>query len=184
VSVDSVLDDAFVTLLQKSVTRIPEQGVRPASINFGWGGGGTPLNVANLDPVLIDVPFPSRIIWARIRAGDATGAPVLVSATIDLRLSNFASFGGSTAIYANAGIVSITNATKLDLSLTGWIVDLDIGDSLSAQVLSVATLATWLSLTLLIRPTDMPIGVNPINSGSGSTVISGAGNTLIRKTGP
>jgi hypothetical protein len=40
---------------------------------------------------------------------------------------------------------------------------------------------SWLSLTLLCRPTDVPIGLGTVEDLSGNDIISAAGDTVVTR---
>lgn len=180
-SVDTNLDAAFNLLLQKAFK--PDQAFtyKPTTINFMWSGGGLPLDIAMLDPILIEVPFPARLVWAHIYAGVALGVPVATDATIELRMTTLAGFGTTAPVYGTGLIPTLPTAAGIDLDITDWQLNFDTGDTLIAYVstIDVATLATWLALTLQLRPTDVPIGVTDVLDESDLGITTEDGSLVI-----
>lgn len=168
---------------------MPGQVLRPATMKFGWTGGGQPIAVTvdpitlasvptNADPMELDVPFACRIVWARLKAGDAAGMPVSVDATVDVQLSQFTTFGGQTPLYGSGTIPTLTSASSVDLSLTGWIVDLVTADTITAKLTTFTGQATWVTLSLQLRPTDVTVG-NAYTTSAGTVYTSANGRSYI-----
>lgn len=195
-SVDTTLDTSLALIVSKArsglgVGTTPSSGgstgggttttapVRPATVNFEWAGGGTQLTQTAADPILIEIPFPCTIVWAHLRAGDAAGNPSSVTATVDVELSQFETFGGKTPLYGTGTTPTLSSQSKNNVSLTGWKIDLTTGDTIIARLTALSGSATWLTLTLLLRPTDVPITTSNIADSSGNLLIDSGGNTLI-----
>lgn len=191
-SADATLDQAFTTLLAKAQKRLldsPQATVKPATINFEWTGGGQPITVAvdpitllstpAVDPVLVEVPFPSTIIWAHMFAGDAAGRPVAVSASVDVELTQLLTFNASTSISAGGFSPALSSQAVSDLSIVGWQTNLATGDLLIARLTSFVGLATWVALTLQILPTNVPIGVAGVTDGTGDQIVDSNGNIVV-----
>lgn len=174
---DAGLTDAFRRLVPQPVRTA--RPTRPATVVLGFGGGGQPLVAATTDPVQFDVPFPCRLAWARLRAGDALGQPVAVSATVDVQLSQFEQFGGSSKLYATGTMPALSGTYKADLSLSGWHIDLAAGDTVMARLATFSGSATWLTLSLLLRPTDVPVRLAPVLNASGLPYVDASGAVYV-----
>lgn len=173
------LVEAWRTLLSKAQRPELPPAVRPATVNFNWGGGGVPIVLANTDPVLVEVPFPSRIVWAHLYAGDATGLPMAVTASVEVRVTQFTEFGGSVALYGSGTVPALSSASRADLDLTGWQVNLITGDALIGRLLTFTGAATWVTLSLLLRPTDVPIGVTSVIDATSNSYTDANGNLYV-----
>lgn len=198
-SVDTTLDTALTILLSKAqvgtssgpVTQPTGGGggssgggssapsTLPATVNMQFGGGGAPIVLANTDPSKASVPFAGRIAWARLCAGDATGRPVAVTATVDVQLTSFETFGASTSLSGSGTSPSLQTDSVRDCDLTGWHLNLVTGDWLIARLLSFSGSATWIALEMLIRPTDVPIGVAGVVDANGDQIVDNNGNPIV-----
>lgn len=185
-SADSVLDEAFTRLLGKVQQEAAQQqvaaAVRPATINFVWGGGGLPIVAANCDPLLVEVPFPSFVVWAHLYAGDALGHPVEVTATVEVRLTQLLTFGDSVPLYGLGLPPHMTVAAVADVNVQAWQQNLITGDALVARLATFSGTATWLALVLQLRPTDVPLGVTGIVDDSGDTIVDSDGNPIVLRS--
>lgn len=181
-SVDSVLDEALTIILAKAQRPTPEQAVRPCSLNFDFGSDNTALVAATTGSLKLMVPFPSRIVWARLSAGDADDNPVAVTATVRVKLTAFETFGASTLLHGTGTIPTITADSVHDCDLTGWQTNLVTGDWLIARLMALTGAPTWLSLELLLRPTDVPIGVQGIVDGAGDGIVDEDGNLIVLRS--
>src|SRR5688572_16986643 len=157
------LDAAFTILLGKArgtgtVTPAPAPspggGGTPVAqsssyvLVFHFGGGGSPLTVATTDPVLVETPDPGEIVWSHLYAGGPTGQPEVVSAELDLQVTRFDTFGGSSPVYGSGSPPTITADSLANTSLSGWFAHLDSGATLIARLLSFTGGATWVNLVL------------------------------------
>jgi hypothetical protein len=179
-SVDSLLDSALTTLLGKAIRDAEAEGAitpRTATINFSWGGGGQPLVLTNTDPILVEVPFPSKIIWAHLYAGDAAGQPAVVTASVEVRITQFSSFGGSLALYGSGTAPALTAASRADLDVTNWQVNLLTGDALIARLTAFTGSADWIALVLLIRSVDDAL-ITVVDT-SGDQFVDTSGNPFV-----
>ena len=178
-SVDSILDGALTTLLEKAQRRVLPSAPRTATINFQWSGGGSALTLTTVDPILVEVPFPSRIVWAHLYAGDGAGLPVAITATVDIGLTKLLTFGGSVPLYGSGAVPALTAAASADLLLTGWQIDLDTGDTLVARILTFTGAATWVTLALQVRAVDSLIGEQPIVDSLAADYVDASGATYV-----
>lgn len=190
VSIDSVLEGALTTVLVKAQRALAEPAVRPATINFEWSGGGIPIPVAvdpitlasgptTLDPILVEVPFPCRIVWAHMYAGDAAGNPIAVTASADVRLTQLLTFGGSVPLSGTGTPPGLQADSIADADLTGWQLNLTTTDTLIARLTTFTGTATWVALVLQLRPTDVPIGVETMLDASDVTYTDADGNPYV-----
>ncbi len=191
-SVDSVLDGAFTILLAKAQRRQLEAGrtTRSATVNFMWGGGGSPIAVALdavtnvstptfLDPLLAEVPFPSSIQWAHVYAGDGAGHPIAVNTTIDVQLTQLLTFGSSVPLNGTGTAPRLQADSSTDVDLTDWQTNLMTGDALIARVTSLTGVPTWIALVLLLRPTDEALGVIDVTNNAGDPMTNSAGDPMV-----
>lgn len=181
-SAESVLDEALTRLLGKAHQELDVArpiDVRPASLNFDFGGDNTPIAAATTGSLKLMVPYPSRIVWARISAGDADDNPVAITGTIRVILTNFETFGAPTFLHGTGTIPTITADSVADCSLTGWHTNLVTGDWLIARLVTLTGAPTWVSLEILLRPTDVPIGVQGIVDGAGDFIVDNDGNRIV-----
>lgn len=181
-SVDSLLDQAFTTLLNKARGPAIEQAVRPATINFVFSNNGAALVVTTRDPLLVEVPFPCRIVWVHLYAGDKNGAPVAVTATVDLFLTQWDHFGTFAPVYGSGTPPHLTLDSVANADLSGWQLHLTTGDTLMARLRTFTGAASWLALTLQLRPTDVPIGISNVTDLAGSFVTDSAGNIVVSRS--
>jgi hypothetical protein len=183
-SVDSVLDEALTILLAKAqrtqLETTPQR--KPAMIEFEWTGGGAPIVLANCDPVLNEVPFPGDIVWAHMWAGDAAGNPVAVTATITVGLTQILTFGASTSLHGSGSPPSLVVDSATNASITGWQTHLVTGDTLIGVLTAFTGLATWVALTILVRPTTEDIGVQGIADANGDQIVDEFGNLIVLRS--
>ena len=173
-SSDTDFDAAFTILLGKAQGVIVPTGppvptpitgtggttvvetTRPATVVFEFSGGGTTLNTLTQSPAFAEIPFSSTIVYAHMYAGSNTGAPVAVSATIDVEVAPLGAFGSGIPLAGSGNNPALAAQSSATISTSGWLgiaVPLDQGDSLVARLTSFSGSATWVSLTLQIRPT-------------------------------
>ncbi len=169
-TVDAILEGAFTNLVAKAQQRQQEQAVRPANVVFPWTGGGQPLTQPTMDPIIAEIPFPCRLVWVHIWAGDAHGLPVPVSATFELQVTSVFTFGASAPLYGTGVPPALDNVFSANLDLTDWNMNLAIGDTLIAYPLTYTGTATWLAITIQLRPTDQAIGISELVDNAGTTM--------------
>jgi hypothetical protein len=168
VNIDSTLQQTFSLLLDKSFQAEPEAVVRPATINFMWSGGGLPLNLISMDPILVEIPFPARLVWVHFYAGDAKGRPAIVNATFEMILTNQTVWGSYTPLYSTGTPPTIVEASTADIDLTDWAQNLATGDTLLAFPSAfTGTGATWAAITVQLRPTEQSIGNSQVTDNVG-----------------
>jgi hypothetical protein len=178
VTAEATLDLAFTTLLAKARPNDLPAAVRPATIDFIWTGGGQPLDATMMDPILVEVPFPARLVWAHMFAGDGTGGAVPVQATLDLRLTSLSAFGTSSPVYGTGSPPRLDSFAATNLSLDGWQLNFATGDALIAFPVTFIGTATWLALTLQLRPTESPIGITDVTDNAGDAMTFNDGSTV------
>jgi len=177
-NIDGTLDSAFTLLLQKSLQAEQEQVVRPANVIFPWTGGGQPLTQPTMDPIIAEIPFPCRLVWVHMWAGDAQGLPVPVSATIELQVTNIFAFGASLPLYGTGVLPTMDNVFAADLDLTDWNMNLATGDTIIAYPLTFSGSATWLSITMQLRPSEQAIGVSDVVDNAGDNMTFNDGSPM------
>lgn len=161
-SVDTVLVDAFNLLLQKGFR--PDQAFpqRPTTINFQWSGGGLPVDILLTDPIVVEVPYPARLVWVHMYAGDAVGNPIPIELALELRMTNGAQFGSSAPVYQGGTPPVMADVAFQDVDTTDWLLNFDTGDTFITYPTAYVGTATWFSMTMLLRPTDAPIGIDTV----------------------
>lgn len=168
-SVDGTLDTAFTTLLGKvgrsgsgagapiqtpgGTVYVPSTGSGVTSVNITFSGGGIPLvvPVGGAMPGSVEIPGSLSLVWVHVFAGDENGLPVAVTAAISLRLTSEGSFGTSAAIYGGT-MPGLTAASNADIDISGWTQDFTTGDAILYRLDSFSGDATWLTLTMQMRP--------------------------------
>ena len=181
-SAEATLDAALTLLLAKATTPGADPTTRTAVMKYGFTGGGTAIDPTLMDPIDLDVPFPCRIVWARLKAGDGLGAPVPVTATVELRLSQFETFGGSVPLYGDGTMPTLTAAPSVDCDLTGWQINLTDLDTITARIVTFTGSASWLSLQLKIRATEFQLGITDVLDGSSIVYTDAAGNPYVYRS--
>jgi hypothetical protein len=195
VSYETDLDTAFTILLGKAQGTITQAGPpvsgggttvyvqNPATINFGFSGGSSALTTGSVTPFLVEVPFAAHIVWVHMYAGDAAGAPVAVSAVVELHVTSLDAFGGSSNLWGTGSPATMTSASHVDISLSGWQLDLDAGDTLIARLASFTGTAEWLALTMQLKPTTTPV-FGAVQDSSNAALTSDNGTPVQVGPGP
>jgi hypothetical protein len=186
VSVDADLDKAFALLLQKAQPYKTDPAVRPLTVNWTFSAGGVGLSATAVSPMLVEIPYPCTIVWAHMYAGTQTGVLANVtSAVIDVIMTQLDAPTRFAHLYGSGTIPTMAAAPVKDLDLTGWHTNLITGDTLIARLQSfsapTANGVSWLSLTLLCRPTSVPIGLGAVEDLSANDIISAAGDTVVTR---
>lgn len=194
-SVDTTLDTAFTTLLGKftgsggGTTTIPIAGggtaVVPSgsgltTVNITFSGGGSALPASGL-PGIVEIPGSLTLVWVHMFAGDENGDPVIVTASVDLRLTSEGNFGGTSPIYG-ATLPRIQADALASIDLTGWRLNYTTGDAILYRLASFSGLATWLTLTMQMRPTVTIIGQSSLVDNSANIVVDNAGNPVVTRS--
>lgn len=169
-------------IIAKAMPTEQPQRTRPGGMDFGWGGGGQPLVTANTDPILLEVPFNARIVWAHLWALDGAGAVTPVTATVEVRIRTTQGSGGSSVLYGTGSVPALTSAGFADLDLTGWQRNLVIGDAVIARLTALTGSANLVALTLQLRPTEVPVGVTPLIDAGASTYVDANGNPYVYRS--
>ena len=166
----------------KARQEIPDAPLRTATMNFQWTGGGQALELENMDPIILEVPYPCRILWAHMRAGSAVGDPMPVSATISVQFSQFETFGASTPLHSVGTIPTLATQSSSDCDISDWHQELTTGDTLIAVMETYTGVATWVSLILLIRATDVStLGQDVMVDADGNPIIDTGGNQVVAR---
>jgi len=173
------LVEMWKSVIKKARTEIPPAAVRTTTMNFQWTGGGQALVLANTDPVILEVPFPARLLWAHMRAGDANGFPIPVTTTVDLQWSKFENWGAQNPVYGVGTPPSLSSASSNDCDTTSWHLDYTTGDTFVASLSSFSGVATWVALILLLRAVDAPLGQDSLIDVSSDTIIDSNGNVVV-----
>lgn len=195
-SADSVLDQAFTTLLAKAQRPLLDATatappIRPATINFEWTGAGSPIAVAvdpisfasspaAVDPILVEVPFACTIGWAHMFAGDAAGNFQTADARVDVRLTQLG-LGSSVSLSGTGAGPALSGVGAAILDLEGWQSNLVVGDILIARLTSFSGSATWVALTLQLLPTHVGLGVAGIVDNNGDQIVDNDGNPIVMR---
>lgn len=160
-SVDSTLDTAFTTLLGKfprgggsnavtGGTLVPIAGSGPVTINITFSGMGGGLPGSGMAGV-VEIPGALTIVRVHMFAGDEDIRPVPVTAAVSLRRTSEGSFGSSTAIYGST-MPALSGDASTSIDVSGWTQDYTIGDTILYRLDSFSGAATWLTLTMQMRP--------------------------------
>ena len=183
-SVESILDGAFTELLAKAHQPLPDDPRirKPSTLNFQWSGEGAPLVLTQVGSRKLVIPYPARIQWARLSAGDALDNPVAVTATVRINLTSFTTFGASVPLSGTGTIPTITADSIADCDLTGWQTNLLPGDWLVARMMTYSGTAEWVSLDIMIRPTGDDIGVTDITDAGADTIVDNDGNVVVLRS--
>jgi len=186
VSVDANLDKALQLLLSKAKGDPLEQDVRPLTINWTFSAGGGVISTVTCAPLLVEVPYPCTIVWAHMYSGSQTGVLTPVTnAVIDVIMTQLDAPSRFAHLYGSGTIPTMAALSVKDLDLTGWHVNLITGDTLIARLQTFSAPSTpvisWLSLTLLCRPTSVPIGLGTVEDLSANDIISAAGDTVVAR---
>lgn len=195
-SVDSTLDTALTILLGKAGGSgaggttiptggggvvVPSSGTGLSTVTVSFNGGGFPLPTAGGLPGIVEIPGPLTLVWVHMFAGAEDGAPVAVTATVDLRLTSEGSFGGASPIYGTV-LPRLQSDAVASIDIGGWRRNYNTGDAIIYRLASFSGFATWLTLTMQMRPTVTVLGQNTLIDNSGVTVVDSAGNPLVTRS--
>jgi hypothetical protein len=144
-----------------------------------FSNGSAPLTALTMGPLMLEVPWPGSILWAHMFAGDVSGQPVAVSATVTLNITRVTTFGGLLPIHGITSIPTLTAQSSATLDTTDWVQNLLPGDAVMALLTSFVGTATWLSLHLLLYPTEVPQGSSTIIDDTGDVIIDDEGNRVV-----
>lgn len=191
-SVDSTLDAAFTTLLGKFTPGVTSTGssgssgssgtsgtvaIEPVTVCITFSGGGLALPSGGGLPGVVEIPGPLTLVWVHMFAGDEAGSPVAVTASVDLRLTSEGNFGGSTPIYG-ATLPRLQADAVASIDLSAWRRNYTTGDAILYRLASFSGVATWLSLTMQMRPVTAAQAVGSITDLAGNDVVDLAGNPI------
>lgn len=151
--------------------------LNPATLGIGFSGA---LTVGL--PGTIEVPFPSYIDWVHLFALDDQLNPVAVSAQVDLQLANFPTFGAARRLWGTVP-PALSAQASANIGLTGWIRYLTQGDIIQYRLMSVTPAgATFIGLSMLLRPTQLMRGTSVIVDAAGNTMILASGDTVVMRS--
>lgn len=194
-SVDSTLDAAFTTLLGK-FTASPTGtstnggsggggGVTPVvstdfvTVNITFSGGGNPLPLSGL-PGVVEIPGPLTLVWVHLFAGNEAGSPVAVTASVDLRMTSEGDFGGSSPIYGST-MPRLQSDAVASPDIGGWRRNFTTGDAILYRLASFSGNATWLTLTMQMRPAVTVQSLGNVVDLSGDVVTDNDGNPIVTR---
>jgi hypothetical protein len=178
-SVESALDQAVANILTLARQEDGPRSVRPGGLDFGWSGGGQPIDATLTDPILLEVPFDARIVWAHLYALDGAGEFAPVTATVEVRIRQAVAGGASTALYGTGTIPALTSVGFADLDTTGWQLNLSVGDAMTARLTALTGVANVVVLAIQLRPTDAPLGISDVVDNTGNAFVDNAGNRFV-----
>lgn len=201
-SVDTTVDTAFTTLLGKAQGTTTGTGsvvppplpvvgggggttgggsvsLLPVTVNFEWAGGGAVLVPSSLDPIKVSIPFPCTIAAARLCAGDGQGHPAAVTATLDVEITQFGSFGSSRALQGSGTAPRLQSDSVSNCNLSGWQTNLVAGDWLIARLTSFSGSATWIAFELVLQPINANLGVSIVVDNAGNRLVDNSGNVIV-----
>jgi len=137
---------------------------------------------ATVDPILVEVPFSCSLQWVHLYAGDATGRPTVVTATVDIALTQITTFGTAASIVGTGVSAILAAASVSTIPLLGWVTNFTTGDILIARLTSFTGLATWLTCSLLLRATDVTVGITGVQDTTGTPVVDANGNPVVLRS--
>lgn len=167
-SVDSTFDAAFTTILAKAQGTIviggsggtstgdgggviiPTATTSLVTVNITFSGGGSALPSSGL-PGVVEIPGPLTLVWVHLFAGSEAGAPVAVTSEVELQLTTEGSFGSSSPIYGSTRPRLVADSVASP-DLSGWTRNFTTGDAIVYFLHSFSGTATWLTLTMQMRP--------------------------------
>ena len=148
------------------------------TLNYVWGGGQSPLIMSNMNPMLLEVPINGDLIYAHMYAGDASGRPSVVSASVSLLITNVGSWGAG-ALLSGSGVTPQLAGTAVGNPLTlNWRQHFVTGDAVIAVPTAFIGQATWMALTLQIRSSDVQIGVTGVSAQT-TPITDANGNPIV-----
>lgn len=197
-SVDSTFDAAFTTLLAKAqgtgtpssggsgsggggTVIVPTTTTSLVTVNITFSGGGSALPTAGGMPGLVEIPGPLTLVWVHLFAGDENGSPVSVTAAVDLRLTSEGSFGGATPIYGST-LPRLQSDAVASIDIGGWRTNFTTGDAILYRLDSFSGTATWLTLTMQMRPSVTILGQSDLTDNAGNPVVDNAGNAVVSRS--
>jgi hypothetical protein len=152
------------------------------TVPFFWPGGGAAPVPAAFDPLVVEVPDPGEIVWVHLYAGDVNGQPVAVTTAIDLQVTRWESFGGSSPVYGSGTVPRITADSSANVSLSGWFTHLEGGDALIAKMTSFSGTATWVAMNIKVRRDTTAQNRVGVLDDTGGQVLDAYGNPIIYRT--
>jgi hypothetical protein len=164
--------------INKARQEIPPPPVQPTALVITMDGVALPLVVGHAG--ILPVTFPCRILGCRMYAGVFDPAfgpqPLAATAAINLRLSQAGAWAGaSQPLYAGT-MPTLTAAVETDVSIAGWITELQPGDILPYSLSTFVGTATFVVLMLnVLRLDTRGIGLAGVTDGSGANFTNATG---------
>lgn len=189
-------DTAFTILLGKAQNTIAPTPAPVPSPGTGGGGGSTAPAIATsyviafqfsggltAVPALAEVPDPGEIVWVHVYAGGTSAEPVAVTATIDLQLTRWETFGGTTPIYGSGTPPRLQADSISNTSLSGWLTHLSAGDALVGRMTEFEGDAnSWVAMMLRVRRDIVVQNQTSLIDDTGAVVTDPSGNVVIFRT--
>lgn len=187
-SAESQLDQAFGILLAKARQREQQQRsfetAQAAALVINFDGAGQALTVG-MGGIPEMPPGAFTITGCHMVAGiwDANAleiTPIPVTASVNLRLASQGTWqGGSRALYGNT-MPALTAQAEAEISLAGWITELQPGDLIPYALATFTGTATVLTLTLTLRRLDVTgIDAPAVFDGSGDAFTDSDGSAFV-----
>lgn len=164
-----------------------------AALIINFDGAGSPIRVG-MGGIPQIPPGSWRILSYHISAGIWNPsllrlAPIICSATIELRLTHNGYWaGGSVPIYGDNGTPPFLNnqaeAYVNDLAGFAWLTDLQPGDLISYVLTSFTGTATVLTLTLALkRLYTTGSGETTVTDNTDTSLVDNSGHTIVLRNG-
>jgi hypothetical protein len=187
-SSESQLDRAFGILLAKARQREEQQRIaQPNALIMNFDGAGQALTVGMGGiPEIPEGAF--RIVGAHLAAGiwsltDLRIVPIAVTATVDIQLASQGSWGGGSRPLYGSARPGLSAQAEADISITGWITELQPGDILAYALATFTGAASVLTLTLTLRRIDV-VGIDapPVTDGAGASFTDASGRAFTTRS--
>lgn len=184
---DPRLVEMFRELIIKAreVRLTDQQDAQTKTMVMNFDGAGTILRVGMAGAPSIP-PGGLRVIACHITAGiwslqTLSVAPVNVTATVDIRLSQFGTWAGGSIPITGASPISLVGQSEAEIDTTLWdIVDMQPGDVMSYALTTFAGTATFLTVTLTFRNLNVTgSGVTPVTTATTDTLVDNDGNPVV-----
>ena len=188
-SADALLDQAVRIILEKARQREREeirhqQATGDTALIINFDGAGQPLTVGMGGvPQMPNGSF--TIVGCHMAAGIWSPTlfrvtPVAASASVDMQLASRGFWAGGTISLTGGTRPALTSQAEADISLAGWITELQPLDMIAYALATFTGTATVLTLTLTLRRLDvLGIGTDPITDTTGDTVTDESGFPVV-----
>ena len=153
-------------------------------INFD--GAGTPLTVG-MGGLPQMPPGAWRILGCHIAAGiwNPTSlrlVPIIVSASVELRLSHVNNWaGGSAPLYGDGGFrPGLISQSEASVDITGWLTELQPGDVISYALATFTGNASVITVTLPLRRIELTgLSETAVIDSTGDVLVDSAGRSIV-----